>query len=122
MKTPHIHADNSASTKVPHKHAELIKQWADGASIQIKMPDGWRDVNGLPWWSTQCDYRVKPEPKPDVILYAMVAKEKDPFDNGVRIVSVRANQQLLSTDTCMFVFDGETGALKDAQVLVSSGE
>ena len=123
QKVPHKHADNSASTRVPHIHAELIKQWADGATIQYKPHNNlhdWKDADESLesiGWHTWCDYRIKPEPKPDVVLYAMIAKEKDPFDNGVKIVGVRANQQLLSTDTCMFVFDGETGKLKDCQVL-----
>jgi hypothetical protein len=47
--------------KKPHKHAALIKQWADGAEIQIKNSMGdWDECS--PSWSTQCDYRVKPQP------------------------------------------------------------
>lgn len=106
--------------KTPHVHAALIKQWADGAEIQWynNVTDKWEPTGcHAPCWDKTTRYRVKPEPKPVVVLYAMIAKEKDPFDNGVKIVGVRANQQLLSTDTCMFVFDGETGKLKDCQIL-----
>ena len=105
--------------KVPHKHAAIIKQWADGAAIQIKMPDGWKDVDGIPWWSTQCNYRVKPEPKPDVVMYCCIDKKQ--YNNGHPYASVswvtNANPDLLKTDNVMFIFDGETGALKSAQVL-----
>lgn len=52
----------------PHKHAVLIKQWADGAAIQrfadsydVGVVDGWVDVPN-PGWSTHCEYRVKPVP------------------------------------------------------------
>ena len=46
-----------------HKHAELIKKWADGAKIQIKYfeNDDWKDVN--PSWGEQFEYRIKPEEK-----------------------------------------------------------
>lgn len=45
-----------------HKHAEIIKQWADGAQIQYE-DCGWRDCNN-PAWDVGTEYRVKPpEPK-----------------------------------------------------------
>lgn len=48
----------------PHKHAELIKAWADGAEIQWFNPieKSWRDVKN-PFWSINTKYRIKPEPK-----------------------------------------------------------
>lgn len=50
--------------KTPHKHAELIKAWADGAIIQCRhntSPE-WKDVNN-PSWVSGVNYRVKPEPQ-----------------------------------------------------------
>lgn len=52
----------------PHKHAELIKAWADGAEIQINSATGWIDLE-FPGWGADCEYRIKPEPKPDVVDY-----------------------------------------------------
>ena len=51
----------------PHKHAELIKAWADGAEIQISVSkcELWEDA--LPdflVWNDEYQYRIKPEPKP----------------------------------------------------------
>lgn len=47
----------------PHKHAELIKAWADGAKIQFfdLMTMDWQDTNN-PMWRTHYEYRIKPEP------------------------------------------------------------
>jgi hypothetical protein len=47
----------------PHKHAELIKAWADGNPIQFKGEDDaeWRDT-AEPSWFDVLQYRVKPEP------------------------------------------------------------
>lgn len=47
----------------PHKHAALIKQWADGAVIQYKTGDSspWEDSpDNWPSWSKEIQYRVKP--------------------------------------------------------------
>ncbi len=47
----------------PHKHAALIKQWADGAIIQVYVneSDGWFDTHSnAPGWYDSREYRVKP--------------------------------------------------------------
>jgi hypothetical protein len=47
----------------PHKHAECIKAWADGAEIEY-----WSDVYAdwhpsiNPSWHLQTTYRIKPQP------------------------------------------------------------
>ena len=54
-----------------HKHADLIHAWADGAKIQWRDPkddDCWSDIR-IPNWLEDCEYRIKPEPKPDVVKY-----------------------------------------------------
>jgi len=54
----------------PHKHAALIKAWADGAAIQLKTPhNGWMDV-GAPYWHPEAEYRVKPKVPQIVELFA----------------------------------------------------
>ena len=55
----------------PHKHAELIKAWADGAQIQVQslLTFDWHDVLN-PDWNPTYNYRIKPEePKPDVLKH-----------------------------------------------------
>lgn len=47
----------------PHKHAELIKAWADGAEIQVRVmaiEPYWRNVP-KPNWDDSCIYRIKPK-------------------------------------------------------------
>lgn len=51
----------------PHKHAALIKAWADGVTIEAKFGGKWVTVYS-PCWDTQTQYRVKPEPKSDKLL------------------------------------------------------
>lgn len=49
-------------TTTPHKHAEVIKAWADGAAVQIKDGDSWFDMSEgqQPTWRDDFEYRVKP--------------------------------------------------------------
>jgi hypothetical protein len=107
------------------KHAELIKQWADGAKIQWHNPDDtllgmiWQDChNNLPTWSPKFNYRVKPKPKPDVIVYGNV-EWRGVLDkrNTMRNYIGNVNSHRVETDNVMYVFDGETGVLKDVQLL-----
>jgi len=47
----------------PHKHADLIKAWADGADIECKQRAGtlkWRHLP-YPEWNTANEYRIKPQ-------------------------------------------------------------
>lgn len=44
----------------PHKHAELIKAWADGAEIEVYQPALGRWEEAEPAWHTSFEYRIKP--------------------------------------------------------------
>ncbi len=50
-------------TNKTHKHAELIKAWADGEQIQlwINHTNQWEDVKS-PMWCEDRQYRIKPQP------------------------------------------------------------
>lgn len=45
----------------PHKHAEVIKAWADGGEIEVKSHGIWLPVVD-PFWVPSCEYRIKPVP------------------------------------------------------------
>lgn len=51
----------------PHKHAELIKAWADGAQIQV-YTNTWND-DLHPLWRPNLEYRIKPEEKKPVVRW-----------------------------------------------------
>ena len=99
------------------KHAELIKLWADGALIQWfdAQRNVWKDChNNLPIWTPRFNYRVKPEPKPDVVWYCCLDID---CNNNVNVRLNYFNESATKCDNLMLVFDGETRELKDAQVL-----
>ena len=64
----------------PHKHAELIKAWADGAEIEFRKSFHVAGPGGgtcfTDWksklhdsWHEHIQYRIKPEPKPDNVMF-----------------------------------------------------
>lgn len=90
----------------PHKHAEVIKAWADGAEIQLLDDNGiWLDFRegDTPAWNPAYKYRVKPQPKPDVVVSRWV------YSDG--------STSRCSQSNVRYTFDGETHELKSAEVL-----
>jgi hypothetical protein len=66
-----------ANTKTPHKHAEVIKAWADGATIETKWGCGiWEEIE-RPSFSSDYEYRVKPETKKHKYRVALLSDGKD---------------------------------------------
>lgn len=103
--------------KTPHKHAELIKAWADGAEIEffLRTENCWR-LTKEPSWGEALEYRIKPEPKPDVRYYCNVYKTHAGLlltDKAEAIYEGRfSSKGLLSLS-----FDGETGILKSVEIV-----
>lgn len=98
----------------PHRHAELIKAWADGAEIEWQASNGKWMLDKEPNWSyPDGRYRIKPEPKPDVIAYTT-------YEHWAEGQTARTNWQIISvegTGNLKLTFDGESGKLKGAEVL-----
>jgi hypothetical protein len=88
------------------KHAELIKKWADGAEIEVKVNDEWDSVK-RPTWFENAEYRIKPERSPDVVYYVNFRKN---------LVSAYHIEKLRD-DNLRLTFCAETGELKSAEVL-----
>jgi hypothetical protein len=87
-----------------HKHAELIKAWADGAEIEVKVNGDWEHAK-KPSWAEFTEYRIKPEP--DVVYYANFRKD---YMSAYHIEKFR-------NDNLRLTFCAETGELKSAEVI-----
>lgn len=67
----------------PHKHAEVIKAWADGAEIELYDPElnRWRSSSEypgtMPKFSVLSKYRVKPQP---VLKYHGIMQGTDGYE------------------------------------------
>ncbi len=122
----------SMNKKQPHKHAELIKAWADGAEIQYfsNVSDEWENYflgeDVPPLWYPNTQYRIKPEPKPDIKKYIPVGKHvvTDAHHcNGV--YSDFADYDVQGTGGFIYqncgvieiTIDGETGDIKSVQLV-----
>ena len=74
----------------PHKHAELIKAWADGATIEGKWSGRFWEVEKNPAWDVDVEYRIKPEPKPDVPDGLIDQKSYyEGYEDGVNSIDLR---------------------------------
>jgi len=93
--------------KTPHKHAALIHAWADGAEIESKhFPyDPWHATTS-PAWFLSSEYRIKPEKKPDIVTTRFVS------------ATITRDFTISYFDNLRLTFDGETGVLKSAEVIV----
>ena len=98
-----------------NKHYDLILAWADGAKIQFRESGGtdWYDVT-TPSWGQHTNYRIKPEPKEDVIRRGRawippMTKGSPPLFLESMFFSSRENVE--------FVFDGETRELKSVRII-----
>lgn len=103
------HKDEIKMNK-PHKHAEIAIAWLQDQSIKLEfkrpLPGAvWEPRDGSMNPTTNVDYewRIKPEPKPDVVGYADI----DSFYCSTQ----------LAQHNLKLTFDGETGKLKSAEVI-----
>ena len=94
-----------------HKHAELIKAWADGAEIQClpKTKSQWHDISRQSWYE-DVGYRIKPEPKPDVVSYLLAAVSPNTIP-WIECEHCYGNAKIKLTRS------GETGELIKAEVI-----
>ena len=98
-----------------HKFHDIICAWAKGAKVQFRMKDTWGEwgewisVENPTWfgYGYEIEYRIKPEPKPDVVYKKYV------YESGIK--------KLCQCDgagaNVKYTFDGETGKLKDVEIL-----
>ena len=91
-----------------HKHAKLIKSWADGAEIEtwFERLDCWISTAPSPMWLEDALYRIKPELKLDAFRHYYVTE-------------IDITECLLRPDDANLelILDGQTGELKSAKVI-----
>ena len=93
----------------PHKHAALIKAWADGAEIECfyTVFKDWLVVE-KPSWDVDLNYRIKPTKPKDKHMEALIVLS--PFA-GPLLYAAAPNEA-----NCVLVFDGTSNKLIKAEV------
>ena len=106
----------------PHKHAEVLRAIADGRDVQYLTPNGekWIDLLDMnlepdPLTCPSYSWRIKPEPKPDVVRYVVA----DSFDESYMYSVPQKDDGGIGPlyRQVKLTFDGETGKLKNAEVI-----
>ena len=89
-----------------HIHYDTIIAWANGAAIEMFdiHTETWHDV-ARPSWYASINYRVKPQPMPGIVHEVLVH-----LSGWAGPLLYAASP---SEANCVFVFDGETGKLKE---------
>jgi len=102
----------------PHKHAEMIKAWADGAEIQFREPliRDWKDIKChlTPYWNDECEYRIKPKPqypKTNISDQQIMAiwNSVSELTNMAEVIRVMINKAIVR-------------AIEDGQVIIAPGQ
>lgn len=92
----------------PHKHAEVIKAWADGAEIEYE-DCGWHDCTESPVWDEETEYRIKPA-APKWPQTTMGARElKQAYQDGAK-----EGDALICAANAAIAHECSTGALVPA--------
>ena len=104
-----------------HKHCEIIKAWAEGAPIQYRigvlgMDGEWIDTS-KPKWNDVIQYRVKPEPIPEIVLYGYAYTVQDIVKDIKGIVEMEDFGEMRYRHNLKLTFEGEAGKLIAAQVV-----
>lgn len=104
--------------KKPHKHAELIKQWADGAQIEYYCisTEKWQYVE-QPVWTDYTEYRVKPEVKPDRFLYGRISELDEVMAARRHPAEMVLISVALTYSDVEYTIDGNTGKLKSIKMI-----
>lgn len=109
---------NQEIANKPHKHKDLIIAWANGAEIEYfnDSTGSWQWTDE-PYWSEDTQYRIKPEPNPDVVKYMGV--ELDPLSRQHKQSGLYYDGSITEyyKNQLKLTFCGETGKLKSAEVI-----
>lgn len=109
----------------PHKHAELIKAWADGAEIEAfdTFTGKWYSVS--PTWNTEVQYRVRPEPQwydnitEQGVLCFVSDKESPPQPNKIALIFKKKDRGFCA-DICDWKY-ARPVTLEEIQHLIYKG-
>lgn len=104
-----------------HKHHDVIVAWAADTSKVVQVfdlrKDQWVDHTYTPQWHLDREYRIKPEPLPDVVCKGIIELEHEKYPRPAEYRTKFRVSEHFEKDNVRVVFDGDTGKLKSVEVL-----
>ena len=101
-------------------HAELIKAYKEGANIEWynSACDRWENCY-IPSWNSNILYRVKSEPKPDIIMFAEAFRLSHTVDYGSVSNAYKLNccRKNLIVPNLKLTYSGDTNKLKSIEMI-----
>lgn len=109
-------------TNKRHPHYDYIVAWAEGKEIEwrrINTSEPWKKIE-CPSWTLGNEYRSKPEKKPDIVKYGNVRSSFG--ETSLAIAETKravwsADNPGQQWSVVKYVFDGDTGKLKEVTVI-----
>ena len=106
----------------PHKHAEAIKAWADGHTIEMLTDYGTWEAIPHPSWMRDMEYRIRREPKPDIVqeeylYWNMAVPVTANLKDSTWSRWLRNGDAYTVAGTFKLTYDGETRELKAAELI-----
>ena len=97
-----------------HKNAEVIKAYIEGIECEFfgLITNQWLIIDKLETFDVFDQVRIKPEPKPDNVTYSTVYRYADDCSYVTHAIKNK-----IDSNNVKFVWDGETGKLKSAEVI-----
>lgn len=97
-----------------HKHAAVLRAIADGKAVEYRPGNKWEEPMAVnPITHPNYEWRIKPEPKPDVVRYINAYL----WEGHLSIEAAKKAQCEDIAGRVKLVIDGETGKLKSAEML-----
>jgi len=108
----------AGNTSKPHVHRDFIVQWANGCIIEQYIVDTWYE-DSKPTWLEDRIYRVKPQPKPDIVIYGNMHEyvPNRRIDYLVYNLCGDFNEDKVRGDNLKVVYSGETGKLLSVELI-----
>ena len=100
-----------------HKHYEFIMAWANGAEIEYfsECMNTW-ESSPSPVWNNNLKYRIRPEPKPDIVLCAIAYSCN--FDGTCSLLSHAWFKDTFDiAPNIKLTYDAETKKLKAVELI-----
>lgn len=111
--------DTVNTTNKKHKHYDLIIAWANGAEIEVLCFDGIWMTLPAPSWEEDYLYRIKPQPKPDIVMYGDIYNRlHNGYESEYNLdLSSGYNITRSTCDNIKLTYSGETMMLTSIEMI-----